>query len=101
MTTSARIWIHASCHPAFRCGGWAYVRALDGAVSGAAGGERNTTAARSDLMALIAALAGAPAGADVVIHAASPGLAGAVALIVSPPEAARRAHSGSRPVGPG
>lgn len=84
MTTSHRLFIETVWHTAFRYGGWGWAREAGGAVTGQAGGERNTTAARIDLMALIAALTGLPPG-PVSIHAASPGVLKAARLLASPP----------------
>ena len=84
MTTPHRLFVETVWHPAFRYGGWAFVRDIDGAVAGQAGGERNTTAARIDLMAVIAVLNGLPAG-RVAIHSASPGVLKAARLLASPP----------------
>jgi hypothetical protein len=86
MTTAVRIWLHAAHHAAFRVGGWAHVRAAGAEVSGAAGGERHTSAARTDLEAVIAALRGLPAGADVTVHASSPAIAAILAVLASPPQ---------------
>jgi ribonuclease HI len=72
-----RIWIAASHHPSFLCGGWAYVRQAGGAPSGWAGGERQTTAERTELAGLAAALAELPAGAAVEVATPSARLAGA------------------------
>lgn len=80
-TPPIRIWVAADHHAAFLCGGWAYVRETGGALSGGAGGERRTTAARTELAGLAAALAELPAGAAVIVHTPSPRLAGAAALI--------------------
>jgi len=85
MTTPVRLWIETTHHAAFRYGGWAFVREAQGAVSGAAGGERATTAQRVDLMALIAALSGLPAGAAVAVRTSSPSLLAAGRLIEQPP----------------
>ncbi|MET3526070.1 hypothetical protein [Phenylobacterium koreense] len=60
MTT--RIWIQTSYHTAFKCGGWAYVRAGKGAPVGQAGGDRYTTPDRIALAGLLAALKDAPVG---------------------------------------
>jgi hypothetical protein len=61
--TPIRIWTRAAHHPAFKCGGWAYVR-VDGAErSGQAGGERNTRAERMALAGLAAALKDLPKSA--------------------------------------
>lgn len=70
---SVRLFVETTYHPAFRHGGWGVAREIGGGVTGLAGGERNATAARIDLMALIAALTGVPVG-PVVLHSASPGL---------------------------
>jgi ribonuclease HI len=60
MTKPIRLWTCSTHHTAFRCGGWASVRSLDGQLTGAAGGERNTTAARMALAGLAAGLADLP-----------------------------------------
>ncbi len=65
MTTPLQIWVCAAHHPAFRCGGWAWLRRNQGEVAGAAGGERNTTAGRMALSALASALRGLPQGHDL------------------------------------
>jgi hypothetical protein len=65
MTAPAEIWIGAAHHPAFRCGGWAWVRRDRGEVAGAAGGERDTTARRMALAGLVSALRGLPEGHDL------------------------------------
>jgi ribonuclease HI len=80
MTT--RLYIETTYHPAFRYGGWGVARQIGGAVTGLAGGERNSTAARIDLMALTAALTGLPAG-PVALHSASPGVLAAARLLAS------------------
>ena len=64
----SQIWVSAAHHSSFRCGGWASLRRHDGAVTGAAGGERNTTAQRMALAGLVSALRGLPPGADQVIR---------------------------------
>lgn len=84
MTTPHRLFVETVHHTAFRYGGWAFVRDIGGGVTGQAGGERNTTAARIDLTALIAALNGLPAG-PVAIHSASPGVLKAARILASPP----------------
>jgi len=66
MTT--QIWLGVAHHQSFRCGGWAFVRSLDGAVTGAAGGERNTTSQRMALTGLIAAFRGLPSGPEQIIR---------------------------------
>lgn len=79
-----RLFIETLHHAAFRYGGWGVAREIAGAVSGHAGGERNTTAQRIDLMALIAAFDGAPAG-PVAIHSGSPGVIAAARILAAPP----------------
>ncbi len=74
MTTTVRLWIETTYHAAFRYGGWAHARESGGVVAGWAEGERNTTAARIDLMALIAAFDGLPANCVVLASTASPSL---------------------------
>jgi hypothetical protein len=66
MSDTATIWICAAHHAAFRCGGWAFVREVQGQVSGAAGGERATTARRMALAGLAAGLRDLPAGETAV-----------------------------------
>ena len=83
MTQPVRLWIETTHHAAFRYGGWGFVRDDRGAVSGQAGGERNVTAARIDLMALIAALQGLAPGAAVDVISASPGLAAAARILAA------------------
>jgi hypothetical protein len=74
MTSPIQIWTCAAYQPAYRCGGWAGVRVSQGDITGAAGGERNTTASRMALAGLAAALrdlppapSAAPAG-SIRIH---------------------------------
>ena len=85
MTTEIRIWIHAVHHPAFRCGGWAYVRSGPGGGSGLAGGDRNTTAQRTELAGLGAALTGLPPAASLILHTDSASLAAQTRLLANPP----------------
>ena len=82
-----RLWLETTHHAAFRYGGWAYVRAADGAVVGYAGGERNITPARLDLAGMIAALNGLPAGASIAVRTSNPALLAIGRLIASPPPA--------------
>jgi ribonuclease HI len=67
MSAIVKIWVEASYNPAFRCGGWAFVRRDAETRAGPAGGERSVTAARAALAALAAALKDAPVGASVEI----------------------------------
>ena len=85
MVKPVRLFVETTFHAAFRYGGWGFVREAGGAVSGGAGGERSTTAARIDLMALIGALDGLPAGAPAAIHSASPGVIAAARVLAKPP----------------
>jgi ribonuclease HI len=85
MVQPVRLFVETTFHAAFRYGGWAFVREAGGAVSGGAGGERSTTAARIDLMALIGALDGLPAGAPAAILSASPGVIAAARVLTAPP----------------
>jgi hypothetical protein len=83
--TAVRLWIETTHHAAFRYGGWAYAREMDGAVTGMAGGERNITAGRLELAGLAAALNGLPAGAAVAVKSSNPALLAALRTISSPP----------------
>ena len=56
MPESVRIWLEVAHHAAFRIGGWAFVRANAGEVSGTAGGARAIDLERVSLAALAAAL---------------------------------------------
>jgi ribonuclease HI len=75
MNGAIKIWLCAAFSPVYRCGGWASVRVHQGGRSGLAGGERNTTAGRTALAGLIAALRDLPPGAVVEIQTTSPDLA--------------------------
>ena len=83
MTNPIRIWARSSHHAAFRCGGWAWVRD-DAEPVGQAGGERNTTAPRMALAALVAALKEAPKG-PLALDLADPAFARAVRRLVQGP----------------
>jgi hypothetical protein len=82
MPAPIRLWIETTYHAAFRYGGWAYARDVGGAVTGVAGGERNTTAQRIGLGALIAGLEGLPMGSEVAVRSASPALLAAGRLLM-------------------
>lgn len=86
MTQAVRIFVETVHHSAFRYGGWGIAREVAGMVTGQAGGERNTTAARIDLMALVAALQGLPPG-PVTLQSTSPGVLAAARILASPPPA--------------
>jgi hypothetical protein len=85
MTDMHRLFIETTHHTAFRYGGWGVAREVGGIVGAEAGGERNTTAARIDLMALIAALRGLPPGA-VRLQSSSPGVLAAARILAAPPQ---------------
>jgi len=53
---TVNIWTAAAYHVAFRCGGWAYVREGAPELTGAAGGDRNTTLEQMAFAGLAAAL---------------------------------------------
>jgi ribonuclease HI len=82
-----QIWIQTSFHPAFKCGGWAYVRRQGAEASGQAGGARYTTPQRMALTALVAALKGLPPG-PVAIQMDDGAVARTAALIAAgrPPQ---------------
>lgn len=61
MTTPNQIWTRAVWHPAFKCGGWAFVRS-GAELTGQAGGERNTSLQRMVLAGLTASLKGLSPG---------------------------------------
>jgi len=61
VSRSTQIWICAAYHAVYRCGGWAAARVSQGQAFGVAGGERNTTARRTALAGLAAALRDLPA----------------------------------------
>jgi hypothetical protein len=67
MADLIRIWLETSHHPAFRCGGWAFVRRDASGLSGAAGGDRHVTLEHATLTALAEALKGAPSDAEVAV----------------------------------
>lgn len=71
MSCTVRIWLEISHHPAFRLGGWSFVRAVGGELSGQAGGERRADAERAALAGLIAALGGLKAGDTAALHTSS------------------------------
>jgi len=61
MSTPIQIWTRAAWHPAFTCGGWAFVRS-GAELVGQAGGDRNTSLQRTVLAGLTASLKGLPPG---------------------------------------
>jgi hypothetical protein len=83
MSGPIKIWLSAAYLPVFRCGGWASVRVQQGDRSGLAGGDRNTTAGRTALAGLAAALRGLPAGGVVEVATSSAELAGFADVIAS------------------
>mgnify|MGYP001554890785 CR=1 FL=1 len=75
MSDNIRIWVEISHQPAFRAGGWAFVRAEGRALSGAAGGERAASPDAVALAGVLAALADLPANAAVEVLSATPQIA--------------------------
>ncbi len=81
MTSPVRLWTCAAHHSIFRCGGWAWLREAGGAgaaVTGAAGGERNTSAQRMALTGLVGSLGGLPPAdaRPISLYVTGPELAG-------------------------
>jgi hypothetical protein len=72
MPVSIRIWLEVAYHPAFRIGGWAFVRLDAGGVSGAAGGARQVDVERTCLAGLAAALRDPPPSASIELLSSSP-----------------------------
>ena len=85
MPAPIRIWLETTHHSAFRYGGWAYVREADGALTGAAGGERNITPGRLELSAMIAALNGLAIGSTAALYVSSASLLAIGRMIADPP----------------
>jgi ribonuclease HI len=83
MSSPIQIWTCAAFLPVYRCGGWATLRDSNGQLTGAAGGERNTTASRIALSGLLAALRDLPAVAPIDVHTTSPDVAKFAAFIHS------------------
>jgi hypothetical protein len=77
MSATIRIWVEISHQPAFRAGGWAFVRAEGSALSGAAGGERTASPDAIALAGVLAALQDLPPTATVEIFSATARVAGA------------------------
>lgn len=71
MPEPVRTWLEISHHAAFRVGGWAWVRADGGAVTGAAAGDRRIDAERTALSGLIAALRSAGEPRPTRLHTSS------------------------------
>ena len=92
MTLPTTIWVCAVHHPGFRCGGWAGLVSQQRNVVGAAGGDRNTTAARMALAGLAWALASvqpesAPmSDGPIVVHTTGPELASLVDVLAGRPQ---------------
>jgi hypothetical protein len=70
MADTVRLWIEISHHPAFRCGGWAFVASEKGALTGAAGGERTPSPERIALLGLVEAVQDLPARVALEINSA-------------------------------
>lgn len=84
MTARLRLWLEIAHQENFRIGGWGLVRDLGGEVRGIAGGARRIDQEAACLMALAAALADAPAGADVVLHTSSAALLALLPRLAAP-----------------
>jgi hypothetical protein len=82
-----RLWLETTHHAAFRYGGWAYAGQAGDGVTGRAGGERNLTAARLDLCAMVAAFESAPPGSAVAMRTSNPALLAIARMMTSPPVA--------------
>jgi hypothetical protein len=67
MRRSIRVWTCGSFHPAYLCGGWAVVRLNEGQLTGAAGGERRTSARRAALAGLAAGLGDLPSVGEAAV----------------------------------
>jgi hypothetical protein len=92
MTSLIRIWTASTYHPAFLCGGWAWVRLVDGEIRAAAGGERRTTAERMALAGLAGALADLPivqAGGSIEVETPDAELAAVAPELAALPAAAQ------------
>jgi len=83
MSLPIRIWICAAYHAVYRCGGWAVVWVSQGQASGTAGGERHTTARRTALAGLAAAMRDLPAGQPIFIQTTSVELAAFAAFLAN------------------
>ncbi|OXE36441.1 MAG: hypothetical protein CGW95_07695 [Phenylobacterium zucineum] len=81
MTLPIQIWTRTAWHPAFKCGGWAFVRS-GVELLGKAGGDRNTSPQRMGLAGLTASLTDLPSG-PVAIDIEDRGLAQTTAKILS------------------
>jgi len=83
MTGTIRIWTCAAFNPAYLCGGWASVRGGGGQITGAAGGERRTTASRMALAGLAAGLRDLPPAGEIEVRTTSLELAVFADLLAS------------------
>lgn len=75
MATTIHLWFHATYSAPYKGGGFAWVRSIDGELSGGAGGERNITFERLELTGLSSAVPGLAAGAPLIVHTANSRLA--------------------------
>lgn len=75
MTTPLQLWFHATYNVPYKGGGWAWAKAAGEELTGGAGGERNVTFERLELMGLSSAMPGLPPGAPLLIHTANARLA--------------------------
>lgn len=81
MTDNVRIWVETAHHPAFRCGGWAFVLKGAEGLSGAAGGSRAITPDRAVLAGLGEALSGLPSGVAAIVQTSNAQIAALPARI--------------------
>jgi hypothetical protein len=93
---TVKIWTAAAYHPAFRCGGWAYVREGAPELSGAAGGDRNTTLEQMAFAGLAAALKTLPKAVTPVEvhtpHTELVGLSNHLKTRTTPPDLSAEVH---------
>jgi len=77
MTSVVPLWLSTSYKPAFRCGGWAFIRIDPGGLFATAGGLRRATQEGMRLSALLAGLADLKqrpaAGAETIVLRIAPG----------------------------
>lgn len=72
MSDNIRIWVEISHQPAFRAGGWAFVRAEGRALTGAAAGDRTASPDAIALAGLLAALEDLPPKFAAQVLSATP-----------------------------
>ena len=90
MPRPVQVWLAISHHPAFRVGGWAYVRSDGVSLAGSAGGDRRIDAERAALAGLIAALRAPDRSRPIRLHTTS-------ALAAAIPARVKAAQAGENP----